>query len=79
MGLVLSGYSLAGTAVPALIGPVAGRWRWRVGMGVVSAVSSCVGLPLTHFFLLDKEDDGEAELGGDTEPGGGAVVGRAAA
>lgn len=61
MGLVLAGYSLAGTAVPALIGPIAGRWGWRAGMAVVSAVLTTVGLPLTYFFLLDKDDDDEEE------------------
>jgi len=47
-------------------------------MGVVSAGLSCIGLPLTRFCFLDKEDDGQAELRRDTEPGGGAVVGHAA-
>lgn len=74
MGLVLAGYSLAGTAVPALIGPIAGRWGWRVGMGVVSAVLTMVGLPLTYFFLLDKDEDEEEEeaepWGGDADPEG---------
>ena len=60
------------TAVPALIGPVAGRWGWRAAMGVVSAVLSCVGLPLTYVFLLDKEEEEEEEMvwGGDAERGG---------
>ncbi|OSX79036.1 hypothetical protein BU14_0091s0016 [Porphyra umbilicalis] len=72
MGFVLAGYSLVGTAVPALIGPVAGRWGWRAAMGVVSAVLSCVGLPLTYVFLLDKEEEEEEEMvwGGDAERGG---------
>ncbi|GAB0492654.1 hypothetical protein MMPV_003922 [Pyropia vietnamensis] len=70
MGLVLSGYSLAGTAVPALIGPIAGRWGWRVGMAVVSAVLTTVGLPLTYFFLIDKDDDEEEPGMGHADPGG---------
>jgi hypothetical protein len=56
MGLVLSGYSAAGTAVPALLGPVATEVGWRAAMGCVSFAVLVVGLPVAYMFL-DENDD----------------------
>jgi MFS family permease len=57
MGLVLSGYSAAGTAVPALLGPVATEVGWRAAMGCVSFAVLAVGLPVAYLFLDEKDDE----------------------
>lgn len=56
MGLVLSGYSAAGTFVPAVLGPVADHYGWRVAMGCMVAVLVLVGLPATYIFLHERQD-----------------------
>lgn len=56
MGLVLAGYSAAGTAIPALLGPIAAAFGWRVAMGVTCVLLWCVALPVTFFFLHENCD-----------------------
>lgn len=54
MGLVLAGYSAAGTALPALLGPIASTMGWRVAMGVQSCLLWFVGLPVSIFLLKEN-------------------------
>lgn len=64
MGLVLAGYSAAGTAIPALLGPVASAFGWRVAMGCMCGLLWFVGLPITYFFLHEygySEEPTDAE------------------
>ena len=60
MGLVLAGYSAAGTALPALLGPVATALGWRVALGVQCCLLWFVGLPVSYFFLKEHHDDDDA-------------------
>lgn len=57
MGLVLAGFSAAGTTVPALLGPVAGLFGWRVGMGGMCVLLWFVGLPVSYAFLKEYRND----------------------
>lgn len=57
MGLVLAGFSAAGTCIPALLGPVAGTIGWRVAMGCMCGLLWFVGLPLTYFQLHERLDE----------------------
>lgn len=64
MGLVLAGYSAAGTAIPALLGPVASAFGWRVAMGCMCGLLWFVGLPVSYFFLHEygySEESTDAE------------------
>lgn len=65
MGLVLAGFSAAGTAVPALLGPIASMFGWRVAMLCMCGLLWFVALPVTYFFLHEKHDD---ELEQDLAP-----------
>ncbi|CAN8076429.1 unnamed protein product [Agarophyton chilense] len=51
MGLVLAGYSAAGTIAPLVLGPIAAEMGWRVAMACICALLWCVGLPIAYFFL----------------------------
>eukprot|EP00177_Eucheuma_denticulatum_P001547 GFKZ01002775.1.p1 GENE.GFKZ01002775.1~~GFKZ01002775.1.p1 ORF type:complete len:734 (-),score=51.91 GFKZ01002775.1:1973-3976(-) len=85
MGLVLAGYSAAGTCIPALLGPVATAVGWRIAMGCMCALLWLVALPVTFFFLHEnhapiveeghagEEEEGLEELSAREEP---AVVSR---
>mmetsp|Transcript_11477 Transcript_11477/g.47766 ORF Transcript_11477/g.47766 Transcript_11477/m.47766 type:complete len:509 (+) Transcript_11477:318-1844(+) len=54
MGMVLSGFSLAGTAIPAILAPIARVYGWRVAMGTMSSILWFVALPLSFFVLKEK-------------------------
>lgn len=64
MGLVLAGYSAAGTCIPALLGPVATAVGWRIAMACMCALLWLVALPLTFFSL--HENRGPDLAVGDT-------------
>jgi MFS family permease len=62
MGLVLAGYSAAGTTLPAILSPIATDFGWRAAMAFMSLLLFGVGLPVAYFFLtevdcFDDEDD----------------------
>ena len=67
MGLVLAGYSAAGTAMPALLGPIAAAMGWRVAMTVMCSVLWFVGLPVSYFLLHEFKDDG-ADVEAESQP-----------
>lgn len=75
MGLVLAGYSLAGTAIPAFLGPIASAYGWQVAMACMSCVIWIVALPLAYLFLLENiEPDSEDSNAGNVEDGGEVPV-----
>lgn len=57
MGLVLAGYSAAGTCIPALLGPVASTVGWRVAMSCMCGLLWFVGLPVTYFHLHEHPNE----------------------
>lgn len=59
MGLVLAGYSAAGTLVPAVLGPLETMYGWRVAMGAMAAVLWGVGLPVAYAFLHENHENRE--------------------
>lgn len=54
MGLVLAGYSAAGTLVPALLGPVATASGWRVAMACMAAMLWFVAIPIAYLHLHEN-------------------------
>ncbi|PXF41527.1 hypothetical protein BWQ96_08730 [Gracilariopsis chorda] len=57
MGLVLAGYSAAGTAIPALLGPLAAYMGWRFAMACICAMLWLVALPVTYFCLKENHPE----------------------
>lgn len=61
MGLVLAGYSAAGTLVPALLGPIATAHGWRVAMGFMAATLWLAALPTAYLYLHENEADDDVQ------------------
>lgn len=61
MGLVLAGYSAAGTLVPAALGPVASSFGWRIAMGFVAVTLWFIGLPVAYYFLHENHQHDELD------------------
>lgn len=57
MGLVLAGFSAAGTIIPAVLAPIASSFGWRVAMGGMCCVLWGVGVPVSYFFLRERHED----------------------
>lgn len=64
MGLTLAGFSLGGTLMPAVLGPVAAEFGWRAAVGTMAALLWLVALPVAYFFL--DEAPGAAGDAGDS-------------
>eukprot|EP00178_Gracilaria_changii_P010080 TRINITY_DN2939_c0_g1_i1.p1 TRINITY_DN2939_c0_g1~~TRINITY_DN2939_c0_g1_i1.p1 ORF type:complete len:668 (-),score=114.28 TRINITY_DN2939_c0_g1_i1:5470-7473(-) len=56
MGLVLAGFSAAGTTAPLILSPIAAAMGWRTAMACVCAVLWFVALPTSYFFLHEHHD-----------------------
>jgi MFS family permease len=73
MGLTLAGFSLGGTVMPAVLGPVGAEFGWRGAMGCMAAFLWLVGLPVAYSFLDERPEEAEYFDGGgdhsDTEAG----------
>lgn len=73
MGLTLAGFSLGGTIMPAVLGPVAAEFGWRAAVAVMSSFLWLVGLPVAYAFLDEKPDDAayfeEIDFPRDSESG----------
>jgi MFS family permease len=71
MGLTLAGFSLGGTVMPAVLGPIATEYGWRAAVGVMSSFLWLVGLPVAYMFLDEKRDESLyfEEVSGDAEAG----------
>lgn len=54
MGLVLSGFSAAGTLFPAILGGLIDIWGWRTAMLGVVGLLAFVALPLAHTVLHEN-------------------------
>ena len=57
MGLVLAGYSAAGTIIPAILGPIASTMGWRFAMACICCLLWFVGLPVTYFALHENYEE----------------------
>lgn len=62
MGLVLSGYSAAGTLVPMFLSPISDNFGWRYAMGCMVALLLFIALPISYVFLHELHDDEEQLL-----------------
>lgn len=56
MGLVLAGYSAAGTLFPLFLSALSDAYGWRDAMASVVLLLTLVGLPVTYFFLHEKPE-----------------------
>lgn len=57
MGIVLSGFSAAGTLFPAVLGRFVDIWGWRSTMLFVVALLAFVALPIAYSMLHEHPDD----------------------
>lgn len=55
MGLVLAGYSAAGTTIPAFLGVLASAFGWRVAMACMCALLWFLALPVSYFLLHETQ------------------------
>lgn len=62
MGLVLSGYSAAGTLVPMFLSPISDNFGWRYAMGSMVAIVVFIALPISYSFLHEHHVDEEQLL-----------------
>eukprot|EP00171_Calliarthron_tuberculosum_P010042 IDg10042t1 len=63
MGLVLAGYSAAGTLVPALLGPVATANGWRAAMACMAAALWLAAIPIAYVFLHENHTAADSAPG----------------
>mmetsp|Transcript_39 Transcript_39/g.116 ORF Transcript_39/g.116 Transcript_39/m.116 type:complete len:576 (-) Transcript_39:2263-3990(-) len=66
MGIVLAGFSFAGTAIPALLAPIANTFGWRSAMLVMCASLAFVALPISIFVLKENAIAKDAREDTDT-------------